>query len=164
MSTTERDACIAINSAMTRLMRQIRRVDERQGVGRARLSALAVLHFGGACSLTELADAEMVSRATMHHVIAGLEGDRMVTRKTDPADARRHIVTLTAKGRRIITNAHAARIDYLQGLLASLAVTPTDRPADTPGDTLTETPTAEELAITAQTMLKLRDAAAGAGA
>ncbi|MBJ38064.1 MAG: hypothetical protein CMD83_06335 [Gammaproteobacteria bacterium] len=154
MSTAERDACIAINSAMTRLMRQIRRVDERQGVGRARLSALAVLHFGGACSLTELANAEMVSRATMHHVVAGLEGDRLVTRTTDPADARRHIVTLTRKGRRIITNAQAARINYLEGLLAEQAGSDTH--------TRTETPTAEELAITAQTMLKLRDAAARA--
>ena len=36
-STQRREAYFAINSAMTRLMRQIRRVDDRQAVGRARL-------------------------------------------------------------------------------------------------------------------------------
>ena len=46
---------IKLNSAMTQLMRAIRSVDESSGVGRARLSALAVLHFGGPCSPTELA-------------------------------------------------------------------------------------------------------------
>ncbi len=137
---TEEDAYIAINSAMTRLMRQIRRVDDRQGVRRARLSALAVLHFGGASSLTELAKAELVSRATMHHIVTGLEGDRLVARKTDPDDGRRAIVSLTAKGRRTILAAHAARIDYLAALADGLS--PTD------------------LAVTAKTMLELRDAAA----
>lgn len=135
-----RDAYIAINSAMTRLMRQIRRIDERQSVGRARLSALAVLHFGGDCSLTELARAEMVTRATMHHVVAGLEKDLLVSRAADPADARRQILSLTAKGSSTILDAHGARIDYLLGI-----------DPDIP---------ARDLEITARTMLRLRDAAA----
>ena len=114
MST--RNELLILNSALTQLMRQIRVVDDGQGVGRARLSALAVLHFGGECSLSELAQRELVSRATMHHVVKGLEGDRLVRRTPHPTDGRREIIALTARGRKTIQKAHQARLDYLARL------------------------------------------------
>jgi DNA-binding MarR family transcriptional regulator len=117
--STEQDLII-LNSALTQLMRWIRRVDERQGLGRARLSALAVLHFGGACSLSDLAESEMVSRATMHHVVKGLENEGLVRRTADDGDARRQVIRLTRRGSRLIQSAHGARIAYLQRLAADL--------------------------------------------
>jgi DNA-binding MarR family transcriptional regulator len=128
--SSRRDAAIVINSAMTQLMRHIRRIDEEQGVGRARLSALAVLHFGGPCSLSDLARSEMVSRATMHHVINGLETDGLIRRTADPADARRQNLELTAAGRRLIIRAHRDRIDYLTGLAGSISVADLRKAAD----------------------------------
>ena len=92
MSRTEN--LVTLNSAMTQLMRSIRQVDEMQGIGRARLSALAVLHFGGPCNLSTLAEREMVTRATMHHVIAGLEQDALIRRnagyRVDPTRLEAH--------------------------------------------------------------------------
>ncbi|MEM7366583.1 MAG: MarR family transcriptional regulator [Pseudomonadota bacterium] len=107
------DDLVVINSAITQLMRRIARVDNQQGIGKARLSALAVLHFGGPCTMSELAESEMVSRPTMHHVVKGLESDGYVRRITDARDARRQIIRLTAKGTRTIERAHAARIQFL---------------------------------------------------
>ncbi len=118
MSITE--DLVTLNSAMTQLMRRIRRVDDRQGIGRARLSALAVLHFGGECSLSELADAEMVSRATMHHIVKGLEGDGLIRREQDPKDFRRQVLKLTRAGSRAIIGAHAARLAYWKSLTAGI--------------------------------------------
>ncbi|MDD9938901.1 MAG: MarR family transcriptional regulator [Myxococcales bacterium] len=112
---------VLLNSALTQLMRRLRDVDELQGVGRARLSALAVLRFGGACSASELAEREMVSRATMHHVLGGLEHDGLIRRNPDPEDARRHIITLTSRGRATIERAHRARITYLREVAADIA-------------------------------------------
>jgi len=117
--STEQDL-ITLNSALTQLMRWMRRVDEQQGLGRARLSALAVLRFGGACSLSELADAEMVSRATMHHVVKGLEGEGLVKIQADDGDARRQVIRLTGQGTRLIKTAHTARIAYLRRLAADV--------------------------------------------
>ncbi|MGI9324902.1 MAG: MarR family winged helix-turn-helix transcriptional regulator [Pseudomonadales bacterium] len=108
---------VTLNSAITQLMRTFRWVDEAQGVGRARLSALAVLHFSGSCSLSELARAEMVTRATMHHVVAGLEGDELIVRLPNREDARSQRIELTKLGRRVITAAHQARLDFLRSLI-----------------------------------------------
>lgn len=114
--STEQEVLV-INSAITQLMRQLRRLDEQQGIGRARLSALAVLHFVGECSLTELADQEIVSRATMHHILKGLEQEGHVRRTSDKADGRREIIKLTKKGKSAILRAHGSRIDFLSELV-----------------------------------------------
>jgi len=129
--SNRREQLILLNSALTRLMRHIRRVDEAQGVGYARLSALAVLHFGGACSLSELAEAEMVSKVTMHHVIKGLENDGLVRISTDPADRRRQIISLTSSGRATIERAHQARINYLDKLANPIKVNDLRQAVDT---------------------------------
>lgn len=114
---------VLLNSAMTQLMRRIRRVDDAQGIGRARLSVLAVLHFGGPATPSELAVQEMVSRATMHHIVKGLERDGYTWKSAHPSDARRQIIRLTPKGRAAIRKAHAARIAYLRSLAAGIEET-----------------------------------------
>lgn len=111
---------VLLNSAMTQLMRRIRHVDDAQGVGRARLSVLAVLHFGGPCTPSALAAQEMVSRATMHHVLKGLEADGCVRRSADRKDRRAHVVRLTPRGRALIRKAHAARIEFLESLASGM--------------------------------------------
>ncbi len=117
MSTNSAHALL-LNSKITHLIRRIRHVDESQGIGRARLSALAVLNFGGSCSLTELARAELVTPTTMHHVIKGLLNDKLVRKVPDPSDKRRQEIHLTGKGRKIILKAQAARVTFLESLLA----------------------------------------------
>lgn len=134
MSTDQQ--ILLLNSAMTQLMRHIRCIDDQHGIGRARLSALAVLHFGGDCTLSDLAQSEMVSRATMHHVLNGLEEDDLVVRKVDPNDRRRHLITLTSKGHKKINAAHQARLSYLKQLVAEVD--------------------AQELAVTAATLDAVR--------
>ena len=128
---------VTLNSAITQLMRTIRRIDDAQGFGRARLSALAVLHFGGSYSLTELARQEMVSRATMHHVVAGMERDGLISRQPDSNDARSQRIELTKRGTATILGAHSARIDFLRSLLAGTSH--------------------EDLAIVAKTLSRIRD-------
>ncbi len=116
--STHSDHARRLNSRFTHLIRRIRHIDESQGVGRAKLSALAVLHFGGPCSLTELARAELVTPTTMHHIIKGLLNDKLVRKIPDPTDKRRQEIRLTAKGEKVIMKAHAARLAFLDGLLA----------------------------------------------
>jgi DNA-binding MarR family transcriptional regulator len=128
MSIARKAEISRLNSAVTHLIRRIRRIDESQDIGRARLSALAVLHFGGSSTLTELAATELVTLPTMHHIVNGLENDGLVRRMPDAEDGRRQRVELTREGRAAIVKAHRARLEFLEGLaidvtLADLATT-----------------------------------------
>src|SRR5262245_26394200 len=79
------EIALALNRITTHLGRRLRRVDDRQTVGRARLSALSVLVFGGDRTMSELADEEGVTAATMHHVVAGLIDEGLAQKSVDPA-------------------------------------------------------------------------------
>ena len=87
--------------------------------------------------MSDLAALEMVSRATMHHVIKGLVKDGLVKRLDDVNDARRQIIRLTSVGVAAIKRAHKARIAYLSTLAADLD--------------------SEDLALTAKVMDSLRN-------
>ncbi len=119
-NTLDPELATRLNSAVTRLGRRIRRIDDSQDIGRARLSALSVLVFGGPRSMSELARDEMVSAATIHHVVNGLTDLKFASRSVDPKDARRYVVSATRAGFRFMEEARAARLDFYDEKLASL--------------------------------------------
>ena len=78
-----------MHSAAIHLLRRVREVDAKaMGISPARASALSVLVFGGARSLTELAAAERVTTATMSKLVTAMEGEGLVRRYPDVNDAR----------------------------------------------------------------------------
>jgi DNA-binding MarR family transcriptional regulator len=117
--SSRREAADRIHSAAIHLLRRVREVDATaMGLTPARASALSVLVFGGACSLTELAEAEQVTAATMSRLVTALERDRLVRRYPDVNDARAIRLEATAKARRILERGRARRLDLLERLLS----------------------------------------------
>jgi DNA-binding MarR family transcriptional regulator len=115
-----REAADRIHSAAIHLLRRVHEVDaDAMRISPARASALSVLVFGGARSLTELAEAERVTSATMSKLVAAMEGERLVRRHPDVNDARSIRIEPTAKGRRILERGRERRLDLLERLLAS---------------------------------------------
>lgn len=120
--SSRRYAADRLHSAAIHLLRRVREVDARaMGLSPARASALSVLVFGGARSLTELAEAEGVSAPTMSKLVAGLERERLVRRYPDVNDARAIRIEPTAKARRILERGRAKRLDLLERLLSDAA-------------------------------------------
>jgi len=77
-----------------RLVRAIRHtVDQPVGV-----RVLSLLDEYGALSVTELADIDRCSQPTMSGAVNTLLGNGWVTKESDPQDARRSVVRLTADG------------------------------------------------------------------
>lgn len=111
---------IEVNSLSIHLVRYARRADEALGVPPARLSALSVLVFGGDRTITELADAEQVSLATISRVVDGLESMGLARRAPNPADARSVLIRATSKGRRVMERGRQARVDRLSAVLAAV--------------------------------------------
>ena len=118
---------LEVNSLSIHLNRYARRADDALGVPPARLSALSVLVFGGDRTITQLADAEQVSLATISRVVDGLEDAGLARRVPNPDDARSVLIRATAKGRRVMERGRQARVDRLTRVLE--AVPPADRPA-----------------------------------
>lgn len=117
--SNRREAADRIHSAAIHLLRRVREVDARaMGISPARASALSVLVFGGTCSLTELAEAEQVTPATMSKLVTALEQAKLVRRYPDVNDARAIRLEATAKARRVLERGRARRLDVLEGLLA----------------------------------------------
>lgn len=117
--SNRRETVDRIHSAAIHLLRRVREVDMKaMGLSPARASALSVLVFGGARSLTELADAERVTAATMSKLVAGLERDGLVRRYPDVNDGRAIRIESTAKARRTLERGRVSRLDLLEDLLS----------------------------------------------
>jgi DNA-binding MarR family transcriptional regulator len=71
---------------------------------------MVVLESGGASSQLEIARAMGVAPSLVVALADHLEGLRAISRVRDPADRRRQVLTLTGRGRELLTNcAEAAR-------------------------------------------------------
>jgi DNA-binding MarR family transcriptional regulator len=111
---------VEVNSLSIHLVRWAKRADAELGVPPARLSALSVLVFGGDRTITALADAEMVTLATISRVVDGLEDMGLARRVPNPDDARSVLIRPTAKGRRVMERGRQARVDRLTTLLEAV--------------------------------------------
>lgn len=116
-----------LHSTAIRLLRLARPADADSGFSAARLSVLSVLVFGGAHSVTELADAEQVAVPTMTRLVQGLEAEGWVQRRRDRQDGRVVRVSATRRGRTALLRARDARVDRIRPVLDGLS--PRDRNA-----------------------------------
>jgi DNA-binding MarR family transcriptional regulator len=110
----------SIHSAAIHLLRRVRVVDEEMALTPARASALSVLVFGGARTLTELAQAEQVTTATMSRLVTAMEREGFVRREPHEADARAVRLHATPKARRVLERGRARREAVLEELFAAL--------------------------------------------
>lgn len=109
-----------IHSAAIHLLRRVREVDAEMAITPARASALSVLVFGGPRTLTELAQAEQVTTATMSKLVSAMEAEGLVRREPHEDDARSVRLHPTAKARRILERGRARRTELLDSLFAGL--------------------------------------------
>lgn len=109
-----------LHSASIRLLRWLRREDDRSQLSAPRLSALSVVVWAGPLTLGALATAEQVRPPTMTRLVQGLEAAGLVRRQADPADGRIAIISATARGRRTLEAGRARRVRLLTERLATL--------------------------------------------
>ena len=114
------DVASRLHSAAIHLLRRLRAVDAASGLTAPRLSALSVLVFGGAQTVSALAAAEQVRVPTMTRLVQGLEADGLVTCAQDPADRRRVVVTATRRGTDLLKAGRARRVSALARQIAGL--------------------------------------------
>jgi len=102
-----------LHSAAIHLLRSAAKADVQFGQGPARLSALSVLVFAGPKTLGQLAAIERVKPPTMTRIVAGLVQSGLARIETEKGDARKKIISVTAKGERLLQHARKKRIESL---------------------------------------------------
>ncbi len=112
--------------AAARLTRHLR----RRLSGNLSLSQLSALHLierAGPLAIGELAEAEGAAAATMTRIVDALERDGYVRRRGSTTDRRSVMLSVTAKGRRLVQRRRRSRTAYVATRLARL--TPAERRA-----------------------------------
>jgi DNA-binding MarR family transcriptional regulator len=110
-----------VHSAAIRLLRALRRQDDKWGLSAPRLSALSVVVFGGPITLGNLARAEQVRPPTMTRLVQALESAGLVKRAPDSDDRRIMWIKATANGKKLLLKGRAARVRALAFRLKSFS-------------------------------------------
>lgn len=118
--TDSLDVATRLHQAAVKLLRAVRVADAETGVSAPKLSALSVLTFGGTMSLSALARAEQVTAPTMSKLVADLETEGLVAKRTDRNDKRGLRIEVTPKGRALMEEGRKRRLALLQARLAKL--------------------------------------------
>ena len=84
-------------------------------------SVLAKLANGIASTPGELARIEEISAPSMTRTVNGLVDAGLVARETDPADGRRHLLSLTPEGHAMVERTRASRDDWMVRRLQNLS-------------------------------------------
>jgi DNA-binding MarR family transcriptional regulator len=119
--TDSLDVATVLHRAAIRLLRAVRVADDETGISAPKLSALSVLAFGGAMSLSALARAEQVTPATMSKLASDLEAEGLVAKRADREDKRGICIEVTARGRALMEEGRRRRLVLLQKRVAKLS-------------------------------------------
>jgi DNA-binding MarR family transcriptional regulator len=100
------------------LRRQLRRQQVEGELTLPESAALARLERAGPTTAAALAKVEQISPQSMGATLGSLESRGLVRRRSDPADGRRAVLSLTDEGARVLRDRRDARAEQLARALA----------------------------------------------
>jgi DNA-binding MarR family transcriptional regulator len=107
-----------ILSAVLRLAREMRLAAEDGDLRGGALSLLATLQRDGAMSAVELARRQGLQPQSLTRLLARLDRDGLIGRSVDSADARRHVIQISAQGTAALMRQMVRRRDWLAARIA----------------------------------------------
>ncbi|MGN6870859.1 MAG: MarR family winged helix-turn-helix transcriptional regulator [Solirubrobacteraceae bacterium] len=101
-------------------MRRLREVHTRHELSPRQFQLLGLLHERGALGQRELGQLMEIDPSILVTLLNPLEAEGLLSRRRDPLDRRRHLVTLTARGERRLAAAAQAQREAEDELFAGL--------------------------------------------
>jgi DNA-binding MarR family transcriptional regulator len=102
-------------------LRRLRAAHAAVGVSPRQFHLLGLLHDNGPTSQTELGQTMKIDKSIAVSLLNPLEASGWVSRERDSADRRRHLVSLTAAGKRQFNKAARAQHEAEEELFAGLS-------------------------------------------
>lgn len=106
-----------VRVALSRLRRRLRKTYDTNELTPSQLSVLSRLDKEGDASVSELAAAEQVRHQSVAAAVAVLEERRLVTRRPDPADRRRQVVSVSETGLTFLADSRRVGEEWLTRVL-----------------------------------------------
>lgn len=103
------------------LVRERHRRTPSEGPTRLQRFVLLSLQEGGPISVSDLVARLDVGAATASQLVRAMEKHGWIGRTLDPADKRRHVLSLTAEGERLVVQVRARRRERLGRVLEQLS-------------------------------------------
>lgn len=110
---SSRDILDAIRRIVRSLRESSRSAEQQVGVSGAQLFVLQRLAENGPCSVNELAEATLTHQSSVSVVLARLQAQGLVRRATSREDRRRQELSLTPRGRALLSKAPDAAQERL---------------------------------------------------
>jgi DNA-binding MarR family transcriptional regulator len=101
-------------------MRLLRDAHTAHNLKPRQFQILGLLHDHGGLGQGELGQAMGIDPSILVTLLNPLEVDELVSRRRDPGDRRRHLVTLTPAGERLLTSAARAQRDTEDTIFTAL--------------------------------------------
>jgi DNA-binding MarR family transcriptional regulator len=102
-----------LRTVFSRLRRRLRETYDTEGLSPTQTSVLSRLSKGGPASTSELANAEGVRHQSMAATLAALDEHGLITRRPDPTDGRRQLVSVNKAGRMFLDDKRRASEEWL---------------------------------------------------
>jgi len=119
-ATDVRTVAAELRPIVMRLSRELRREARALGVTGGQVTLLFLVKASPGLGVGELAERERISPAAMSGVVRRLERAGLVRRTPDPHDGRRHGLTLTEDGERLLRSVKSRRTAWLASRLQEL--------------------------------------------
>ena len=110
-----------LRPALLRLARELRRESHALGVTGGQVSLLFQIQRHRGIGVRDLAALERISAAAMSGHVDRLERAGLVHRTPNPADRRRHGLSVTAEGERVLRSVKSRRTAWLAARLERLS-------------------------------------------
>lgn len=112
------EVAAALYVSISLFLRQLRRSPVQGELTPPEISALERLDRAGSATPGRLAAAEQITPQAMGATLGELTRRGLAERRSDPADGRRVVVSLTEAGRRFVRNKRTARTEQLAKALS----------------------------------------------
>jgi DNA-binding MarR family transcriptional regulator len=111
------EVAAALRVAIGLLVRRLRQTQPEGELTLAETSALSRLDRGGPATSSDLARQDRISPQSMGATLAALEQRGLIERHRDPEDGRRIVLSISAAGRRVISDRRGARTEQIAAAL-----------------------------------------------
>lgn len=113
------EAAVELRAVLESLVRGLQSRRGADGLTPPQTSVLSLLETRGPMTASNLAAVEQIRPQSIATILSQLFRRRLVTRSSDPSDARSVLVSVTASGRQAVLDARAEQVRHLERAIAA---------------------------------------------